>query len=344
VVRNADRVLIDLDHLAGHVWPGEALGALARGLGHRGAPVGVEGQRPEGLAERDRVSDRHEHAVKPVASDFAIAGDVRGHHRGARGERLREHHAEALAAERGRAEQVGLAQQAPLLGVVHGPRDLNALRLQEQRLDLLDGGPGDREASLDPGTAQRLEGPQQHGEALALLGAAHEQDLQLLVRAQLIRARRGQIHPIRHDPVAAAVVALRGPARGLRHRDAGAQLRVDPARTEDVRGQLVREGARRVGVERAHHRRARSLGGVPGDHGDVWLMHVDHVVVAVAQLPPQHADRLPERAREVRDRPVHRKSKGPSKRNHVIGQGPRLRRSATVQYTCQTVVGVVWRQ
>ena len=240
-LRNAERVLVDLDHLAGHVRPGETLGALARGLGHRRAPVGVEGQRPQGLAERHRVADRHEHAVQPVAGDVAIAGDVRCHHRGAGGERLREHHAEALAAERGRAEQVGLAQQAPLLGVVHGPGDLHALRLQEQRLDLLDRGPGHREARLDPGAAQRLEGAQQHGKALALLGAADEQDLQLLVRAQVIGARGGKVHPVRHDPVAPAVVALRGPARGLGHRDAGAQLRVDPARAEEVRGELVRE-------------------------------------------------------------------------------------------------------
>ena len=48
-----------------------------------------------------------EHAVEAVAHDVAIAGDVRGHDRRAGGEGLGQDHAEALAAQRGRAQHVG---------------------------------------------------------------------------------------------------------------------------------------------------------------------------------------------------------------------------------------------
>ena len=98
-------------------------------------------------------------------------------------ERLGQHHAEALAAERRRAEQVGLAEQAPLLLLGDAPGDLDALGVEQQRLDLELGGAGDREAGVDAGAAQRLEGAQQHGQALAPLGAADEEDVELLVGA-----------------------------------------------------------------------------------------------------------------------------------------------------------------
>ena len=134
---HAERLLVDGLDLARHVRPREALGALARRLGHLGAPRRVGGELEQRLAERHRVADRHEHAVAAVAHDVAVARDVRRHDGGAGGERLGQHHAEALAAERRRAEQVGLAEQAPLLGVVDLAGELDALAVEQQRLDLL---------------------------------------------------------------------------------------------------------------------------------------------------------------------------------------------------------------
>ena len=73
-------------------------------------------------------------------------------------------------------------------------------------------------------------------------------------------------------------------------------------------------------------------------------MHVDHVVAAAAQLAAEHADGAPSGHRQVRHGAVQRQPEGPAERDHVIGQGPVLRRSAAVEYTCQAVVGVVGRQ
>ena len=54
----------------------------------------------------------HEHAVDAVAHDVAVAGDVGGDDRRAGGERLGQHHAEALAAQRRRA-RAGRPRPAP---------------------------------------------------------------------------------------------------------------------------------------------------------------------------------------------------------------------------------------
>ena len=63
----------------------------------------------------------------------------------------------------------------------HLARDLDALGVEQQRLDLLGRGAGDGEPRGHAHAAQRLEGAQQHGQALALLGAAHEDDPQRVV-------------------------------------------------------------------------------------------------------------------------------------------------------------------
>ncbi len=65
-----------------------------------------------------------------------------------------------------------------------------------------------------------------------------------------VGGRGEQVHTVGHDPVAAAVEALRRPARGLGDRDARAQLRVEPPGAEHVRGQSTDEAVGRVGVER----------------------------------------------------------------------------------------------
>ena len=81
----------------------------------RGAPARAEVE--QRLGEGAGVAARHQQAVDAVAHDVAVAGDVGGDDRGAGREGLGEHHAEALAAQRGRAQDVGLAQRRALLGV-----------------------------------------------------------------------------------------------------------------------------------------------------------------------------------------------------------------------------------
>ena len=61
-------------------------------------------------------------AVAAVRHDLAVAGDLGGDDRRAGRKRLRQHHAEALAAERGRAQHVGLVQALPQLCVVDAAR------------------------------------------------------------------------------------------------------------------------------------------------------------------------------------------------------------------------------
>ena len=83
---DAPRLLIGVEHLGGHVRPREALGALARGARHPRA-----GARRARTARSASASARaspggHEPAVDAVAEHVAIAGDVRGDHRRARGE------------------------------------------------------------------------------------------------------------------------------------------------------------------------------------------------------------------------------------------------------------------
>ena len=80
-----------------------------RAPSRRGARV--EREVAQRLGQRGRVAARDEHAVDAVAHDVAVAGDVGGDDRRAGGERLREDHAEALAAQRRRAEHVGAAQR-----------------------------------------------------------------------------------------------------------------------------------------------------------------------------------------------------------------------------------------
>ena len=72
-----------------------------------------------------------------VAHDVAVAGDVRGDHRRARGERLGQHHAEALAAQRRRAQHVGVARHAMLLVVGDLAQRHDAAVVEQQRIDLL---------------------------------------------------------------------------------------------------------------------------------------------------------------------------------------------------------------
>ena len=62
-------------------------------------------------------------------------------------------------------------------------------------------GARDGQPGVDAGAAQRLEGAQQDRQALALLGAAEEEQLERAVGGALGRARGGEVDAVRDDPV-----------------------------------------------------------------------------------------------------------------------------------------------
>ena len=176
---------------------------------------------------------RHEHAVQAVADDVAVAGDVGGHDRGARGERLGQHHAEALAAERRRAEQVGLARA----GATSRPRSRGRPRSTPSGSSSSGStssavAPATVRRASDAGAAQSLEGAQQHRQPLALLGAADEQDLE---RRSWGGRRSGGRRP--------------GPRRWARsgsgRRRSGARSSARPRRRRSGRSASSRGGGRR---------------------------------------------------------------------------------------------------
>ena len=120
--RRLDRALVDRSTPARDLRPGEVLGALAR-------PATPICARRAGSSHSERSASASssgspcgdEHAVAAVRDDVAVAGDVGCDHRRAGRERLGQHHAEALAAQRRRAQHVGAVQPAPKLVVVHAP-------------------------------------------------------------------------------------------------------------------------------------------------------------------------------------------------------------------------------
>ena len=143
--RHGDGVGVGLEDLAGDGRPGVARRVRARLDGHGRALLGRHGEVAQRLGQGGGVAARHEHAVDPVAHDVAVAGDVGGDDRRAGGEGLGEHHAEALAAQRGRDEQVGRGQGLRLLGVGDLAQDVDALRaVEHERLDLVAVGADDR--------------------------------------------------------------------------------------------------------------------------------------------------------------------------------------------------------
>ena len=237
-----DRVFVGLHHLAGDVRPGEALGAAARGGAHALAALGVDGQRVQRLADRGGVARLHEQAVGAVANHVAIAGDVGGDDRSTGRERLGQHHAEALAAERRRDQHVGLVHQPPLLVVGHAADDVDPVGVEQVRLDLVAGRSRDGQARGDAGGAQRLEGAQRDGQALALLGPAEEQQAHVVgLGLRPLDGGRG-VDAVRDDPVAAAVEALAGPARGLGDGDLDVRLVVEAAGAEHGPARCSRSG------------------------------------------------------------------------------------------------------
>ena len=219
-------------------------GARLKALQRLGEPLGVGG--------------RDEDTVVAIGDDVGVAGDVRGEHRRAGRERLGEDHPEALAGERGSAQEVGLRQPAPELGAAdpaERPDPAQRLVLGDVALDLGALGADHDELGvvvLDQG----LERRQQHWQALALLGTPDEDQPQRVARSLRAGRRRVHVDAVRDHVVVAAEPAAPGPGGGLGHRDPGREL-VELASHPGEGRDVVEQRLRRVGVEGGDDRRAR---------------------------------------------------------------------------------------
>ncbi len=317
--------------------PGVALGAVASGLPHRPQPLRLMVGALQLLGEALRVGRRHQHPVDPVGDDVAVAGDRRGDDRGAGGEGLGQDHAEALAGERGGAEQVGLVQRLPQLragdaaGKVDEAQQLRVGQVAEHVLAL--GADHGQPAGhvLDQGT----EGGEQDRQPLALLGAADESDAQLV--AGRLRPGRGgvDVDAVGDDLVAAAKPAPAGPGGRLGDGDPGREPVEEAAGANRV-GDVVGEGLGRVGVEGADDRGAGTESRVPADQRHHRLVDVDDVEVAVAELPARRQDAAGQRGREVGDGAVGADPDRAPERGEVIRQLPRFGRRP-VQGTAEPI-------
>ena len=189
-LRRRDRPLVDGRHLVGDARPGVALGAAPGGLAHRPQALRLVMDALQLLGQPLRIAGGHQQAVDPVADDVAVAGDVGGDHRRAGSEGLGQHHAEALAGERGRAEHVGPVQLRP--EALAGDPAADVDRAQQlgvgevaQHVLALGADHGEPAGNvLDQGA----EGGQQDRQPLALLRTADEEDPQLAPPARTARS------------------------------------------------------------------------------------------------------------------------------------------------------------
>ena len=249
----------------------------------------------------------------------------------ARGERLREHHAERLAPERRGDEHVRGLERRVLLGVGDAAEDPHARLLDEHRGDL---GLGRADHGQAGGhvAAERLEGAQQHRQALALHRLADEDDLERLAGEPPARrgdAAGGQRDAVGHDPVAAAVEAAAGPGGRLGDGDADLEVVEAAAGAQEVRDG-VRHARLGIAVEGPDERRVGRRQGVPAHHRADRLVQVDDVELPGAQLAAQPDDGAGRR-REVRDGAVRRPAPRVAERDEPFGHLALLRARAAVQ-------------
>ena len=246
------------------------------------------------LGEALGVGGGDQDAVGAVVDDVAVAGDVGGDDRRAGRERLDQHHPEALAAERRRAEDVGLMKAAPQLVLgepAAGLDRLGHLGVGDVGLELLFVDPDDDETHGHV-VVERRERAEQRRQALALLGPADEHDPQAVVVG--LGAGRGgvEIDPVGDDSVVAAEEAPPRPGRGLGDRDAGVEVVEAAPRAGEV-AEPVRDQLRRVGVEGADDGSVRVGACVPADQRRDRLVDVDDVEVAAAKLVAHPRDARP---------------------------------------------------
>ncbi len=289
--RGGDRLLVAVGGFGRDVGPGEALRTLPRRARHALAPSRIQRERAQLLGECQRVARRREHAVLAVAHDVAVTGDVgRDHGRGG-GERLRQDHAEALAALRRRAQHVGLAQARELLLLGDLAERLDPGAVEGHVSDLFGARTDERELRGHV-LAKGLEGGDQNRQALALHGLPDEEDAQLLALGAPALRHGLQVHAVGDDPVVAAEEAACGPRGRFGDREPRVQPVHAPPPAERDGGDAVGQGVLGVGVEGPHQRQlAGGAQRVPGDDRDHRLVDVRDVVAALAQLAPQRGSR-----------------------------------------------------
>ena len=232
----------------------------------------VDRERAKGLGKLERHAGGTSSPSRPWVTTWPVAGDVGRDDRSAGRERLGQDHAEALAAQRRGAQHVGLVQAAPELLVVHAAVRLDAvhaaLDLGEQRLDAL-GGPHRSPRGGRNVPAQTREGGQQHGQALALLLAADEHDLQGVVDRLRPARRRVEVDPFGITSYVPPKYRSPVQRRGLGDSDPRVSL-LSTRRAPIARAIAFGSQLGRIGVEGADHRRAASKrAGVPADQGAI---------------------------------------------------------------------------
>ena len=311
--------------------PGEALHGRCSGPGELAAALRLVVEVTQGLRQRLRVGRRDQHAVDSVADDVAVARDIRGDDGRSRGEGLGEHHAEALAAERGRRQHI-CGQQLLVLGrVVDLSERADPARVDQQRRELGLARPDHGQLRGDV-LAQRLERAQQQRQPLAFDRLSDEQDPQHVV---FTPACQGPIERllVELDAVGDHAVAPTEPAppapRGrLRDSDPHSQP-VQHLRGAEAVGDRVRKALGRVGMEGPDQRHAERQRGRPTDHRRDRFVDVGDVVAPTRELAGELGHAVwPDQ--KVRDSPVGAEADGPSERHQVIRLGQALRPRAAV--------------
>ena len=264
---------------------------------HRAGAEGSSHSERRASASSSGPPGRHEQPVAAVAYDLPVAGDVGRDHRRAGRERLDQHHAEALAAERRRAEHVGLVQPVPQLVVAHADRGTRRPRCRRRARRVgLDAPRSTRRSTRGAtGTCSRSPANADSSTGRPLRSSSRPTNrMRKLVRRALRRHRRGgHVDAIGDHRVVAAEVALSRPARRVRDRDARVQL-VEDSPCAEQRGDRVRNPLGRIGVERADHRGAVEAARVPADHRRDRLVNVHDVEAPCSQLAAAGERRFPE--------------------------------------------------
>ncbi len=338
-----DRVLVGGHHLGGDVRPREPLRTLARGLAHAGAPLRVDREVVQRLAERGRVAGRRRARRRCRRARRRDSPRCRRPRpacprRTPRSAPCRSSPRRATARTAG-PSRAAAATSPPRRRGRAPPRRRTSSRY------------GSTSSCVAPATVSRAFTPTpcSASNARSSTGRPFRSSARPTNSSRSSSdSGRGPVgaaltcNAVGDHAVAAAVEALGGPARRLGHGDAHVHLVVEPAHPDRAGRDPVRD-ARRVGVEGGDQRGARGLGGEPAGGDAVRLVDVDHVVVAVAQLTRQLRDRA-RRHRDVGNGPVGRDADRAPERDQVVRHLARLWARATMPDARQTVVGVEGRK
>jgi len=166
-------------------------------------------------SQRSWVLRLHQQALDVALHDALEAMDVRGDDRDAGSHRLEQHDAERFLAGVRRAEDVGAGEVADLVlvGDTAEPLDVADAAQADEAAVLAPLRPvaDDEQARIDAALAQSVIRLEQVAEALSVLEAADEQDVQhaiaqILERLGVLEAL--EVDAVRDDPVVAGEVSV----------------------------------------------------------------------------------------------------------------------------------------